>query len=101
MARHKGKNLKNEYINILKAIIFDTGIMKGKNSTYFNLPVFIKLKDGNATTIKYHTKFVEVMRLWDKDSESNEKFIDSLEKTFTWIKYKIQSGINLANTPKD
>ena len=94
MARHKGKNLKNEYINILKAIIFDTGIMKGKNSTYFNLPVFIKLKDGNATTIKYHTMFVEVMRLGDK-------FIDSLEKTFTWIKYKIQSGINLANTPKD
>jgi hypothetical protein len=57
--------------------------------------------EEKTTTISYNTLIEEVANLWESENESNEKFIEWFERTFIWLKYKIQRGINLTRKSKE
>lgn len=100
VTRSTGKQLDSSDINILKAIIVESGLMRGINSTFLRYPMAIRI-EGKTTTISYNTLIEEVANLWESENESNEKFIEWFERTFIWLKYKIQRGINLTRKSKE
>ena len=75
VTRSTGKQLDSSDINILKAIIVESGLMRGINSTFLRYPMAIRI-EGKTTTISYNTLIEEVANLWESENESNEKFIE-------------------------